>query len=83
MIHRHNNEGGLYYLEGIERSNQVIMHRHLLPNEVLIDVADKSKEEVLKNAVSIIDNFEPLLNYDYELDDEYNYLSWVRRRKLR
>lgn len=82
MIHRHNNEGGLYALERVERSNQVIMNRHLLPNEVKIDVAGKSKEEVLQTVVDIIDNYQPLLNYDYQLDDEHNYLSWVESRNL-
>lgn len=83
MIHRHDNEGGLYYLEGIERCNQVIMNRHLLPNEVLLDVAGKSKEQVLAEAIRLIDAYEPLLDYDYELDDEHNYLSWVQSRNLK
>lgn len=83
MIHRHNNEGGLYALEGIERSNQVIMSRQLLPNEVQIDVAGKSKEEVLQQAIEIIDHFTPLLEYSYQLDDEHHYLSWVQSRNLR
>jgi len=82
MLHRHNNEGGLYALEQIERSNQVIMNRPLLPNEVKIDVAGKSKKEVLKSVVDIIDTYRPLLDYDYELDNERNYLSWVQSRNL-
>ncbi len=82
MIHRHNNEGGLFAPDYIERSNYVIMNRKLLPNEVQIDIAGKTKEEVLKEAISIIDNFEPLMDYQYELDDENNYLSWVQSRKL-
>lgn len=83
MIHRHNNEGGLYALEQIERSGQVIMSRPLLPNEVKVDVAGKCKEEVLKTAVDIIDSYKPLLNYDYQLDNERNYLSWVQNRNLK
>ena len=83
MISRHNNEGGLYALDYIERSNQVIMNRHLLPNEVKIDVAGKSKEDVLKSVVEIIDTFNPLVDYDYQLDDERNYLSWVQSRNLK
>ena len=82
MIHRHNHEGGLYALEQIERSSEVIMNRRLLPNEVKIDVAGKSKEEVLKNAIEIIDTYQPLLDYEYKLDDEHNYLSWVQSRNL-
>lgn len=82
MIHRHNNEGGLFALSGVERANDVIMNRKLLPNEVLIDVAGKSREEVLEEAIRIIDNFESKTEYDYTLDDEHNYLSWVQSRKL-
>ena len=82
MIHRHNNEGGLYALGNVERSNYVISNRPLLPNEVKIDVANKSKEQVFKEVVEIIDNYKPLLDYDYTLDDEKKYLSWVQSRNL-
>ena len=49
---------------------------------ITVDIAGKTKEEVLKEAISIIDNFEPLMDYQYELDDEHNYLSWVQSRNL-
>ncbi|MBD5476757.1 MAG: hypothetical protein HDR17_12395 [Lachnospiraceae bacterium] len=83
MIQRYHNEGGLYDLSNVERANQVIMGRRLLPNEVQIDVAGKSKAEVLEEAVCIIDGFCPEMGYEYELDDERNYLSWVWSRGLR
>lgn len=83
MIHRSNNEGGLYYLENVERSNQMIMSRILLPNEVMIDIAGKSKENVLSEAIKIIDDFRPLKDYDYNLEDEHNFLSWVQSRNLK
>lgn len=82
MIRRKNNEGGLYALDTVERSNSVIMNRNLLPNEVQIDIAGKSKERVFAETIKIIDNFEPMKEYDYEIDDEHNYLSWVQSRKL-
>ena len=82
MIHRHNNEGGLFVPDYVERANSVIMGRKLLPNEVQIDVAGKTKEEVLREAIEIIDNFVPQTEYEYELDDEKNYLSWVQSKKL-
>lgn len=82
MIHRKNNEGGLYALDTVERSNSVIMNRNLLPNEVQIDIAGKSKETVLAEIIKIIDNFEPMKEYDYAIDDEHKYLSWVQSRKL-
>lgn len=83
MTHRYHNEGGLYDLGNVERANQVIMGRRLLPNEVQIDVAGKSKAEVLEEVVCIIDGFCPEMGYEYELDDERNYLSWVWSRGLR
>lgn len=82
MIHRNENEGGLFYLNNVERSNYVIKSRKLLPNEVEIDVAGKAKEEVLAETIRIIDAFKPEKDYAYELDDEHNYLSWVQSRKL-
>ncbi len=82
MIHRHNNEGGLFVPDYVDRANSVIMGRKLLPNEVQIDVAGKAKEEVLQEAIEIIDNFVPQTEYEYVLDDEKNYLSWVQSKKL-
>lgn len=82
MLYRHNHEGGLFAPDYVERSNYVIMSRELLPNEVQIDVAGKTKEEVFYEAVNRIDQFDPLLDYRYELDDEHHYLSWVQSRQL-
>lgn len=82
MEHRKNNEGGLYVPDYVERANSVIMNRKLLPNEVQIDVAGKTKEQVLEEAIKVIDGFKPITDYDYELDDEKNYLSWVQSRQL-
>lgn len=82
MEYRKDHEGGLYMPETVERANSVIMKRSLLPNEVLIDIAGKTREQVLEEAIRIIDGFEPQRDYRYELDDEKNYQSWVRSRKL-
>lgn len=82
MEHRKNNEGGLYVPDYVERANSVIMSRNLLPNEVQIDIAGKTKEQVLEEAIKVIDRFEPRKEYNYELDDERNYLSWVQSRRL-
>ena len=82
MIHRNRNGGGLFAPERIERSNEVIKNRALLPNEVMIDVAGKTSEEVLAEAISIIDAFHPDRDYDDTLDDGHHYLSWVQSRQL-
>lgn len=83
MIYRHNNEGGLYDIENVIKSNEKIKSRNLLPNEIVIDVYGKSKEDVFNEAINIIDNFTPLVDYDYELDDEKNYQSWIKSKNLR
>ena len=82
MEHRKNNEGGLFRPEYVERANFVIKNRRLLPNEVQIDIANKNKDELLEEVIKIIDNFKPVKDYIYELDDEKNYLSWVQSRNL-
>ena len=82
MAHRNNNEGGLFAPDRVERSNDVIRSRKLLPNEVMIDIAGKTREEVLAEAIRIIDGFHPDKDYDYALDDEHRYLSWVQSRQL-
>ena len=82
MIHRKENEGGLFAPDNIVRSNDKIRSRPLLPNEVMIDVAGKTKKEVFEEAVHIIDHFKPDLNYNYTLPDENLFLSWVHSRNL-
>ncbi len=82
MEHRHAHEGGLYLPDKVDRANHVIRARPLLPNEVVIDVAGKSREEVLREAVGVIDGFTPARAYDYTLPPETWFLSWVQSRKL-
>ena len=82
MIRRNENEGGSFLPDYVARANSVIMKRKLLPNEVMIDIAGKTKEEVLAEAIGVIDSFRPLKEYDYEPDDEHHYLSWVQSRRL-
>lgn len=81
MIER--GEKGLVDLELLEVSAKKIMNRELLPNEVLIDVAGKTKEEVLNEAISIIDNYESKLNYEYEEPGKELFYSWVQSDGLR
>ena len=82
MNYRVDHEGGLFAPGNVERANDVIKSRGLLPNEVQIDVAGKNGEEVLQEAIRMIDAFEPVKDYSYELDDEHHYLSWVRSHGL-
>lgn len=82
IIHRHENEGGLFDLNAVERHSERFLNRPLLPNEVKLDVAGMSKVDVLEAVEMIIDNHKPLLEYDYQLADEQNYVSWVQSRNL-
>lgn len=76
-------ENGLLDLELLEDSTRKIMNRQLLPNEVLIDVAGKTKEEVLNEAIERIDSYKSLLDYDYELPEKELFYSWVQSDGLR
>lgn len=81
MIKRGND--GLLDLELLENSTKKIMNRELLPNEVLLDVAGKSKEQVLSEAISIINEYVPLLDYDYIEPEKEQFYSWVKSDGLR
>ena len=76
-------EKGLIDFELLEESTKKIMNRYLLPNEVILDVANKTKDEVLKEAIDIIDSYESKKNYDYELPPKELFHSWVLSDGLR
>ena len=40
-------------------------------------------EEENIEVIEKIDDFVPLIDYDYELDDENNYQSWIQSKNLR
>lgn len=82
MIHRSKNEGGLSDLTLAERMNQKISRRPLLPNELAVDVAGKTAAEVLEEAYTAAENFEPLTDYDYLPGDMNDFYSWVKSRGL-
>lgn len=76
-------EKGLVDLELLEVSTKKIMKRELLPNEVLLDVANKTKEEVLEDAINLIDNYESKLDYEYTERSKELFYSWVQSDGLR
>ncbi len=76
-------EKGLVDLELLEVSTKKIIDRELLPNEVLLDIANKSREEVLKEAINLIDNYESKLNYVYKEPPKELFYSWVQSDGLR
>ena len=80
MIERGN---GLIDLELLEKSTIKIINRELLPNEVLIDIANKTKEEVLLEAINIINSYNSKLEYHYNKPYKKQYYSWVKSDNLR
>ena len=80
MIERGN---GLIDLELLEKSTIKIINRELLSNEVLIDIANKTKEEVLLEAINIINSYNSKLEYDYNKPDKKQFYSWVKSDNLR
>ncbi|MBR6871911.1 MAG: AAA family ATPase [Ruminococcus sp.] len=82
MIRRAKNEGGLFDLTLAERMNQKISRRPLLPNELSIDVAGKTAEQVLEEAYAAAESFGPLTDYDYLPGNINDYYSWVKSRGL-
>jgi len=78
MEERHRTGQGLYIPNNRGKSNEIIKNRPLMPNEVVIDVAGKTKEQVLKEAIELINNTKILLDYDYEPLDTKYFRSWIQ-----
>ena len=75
--------GGLVDFVLQEKCNQKNLSRELLPNEHLIDVAELSKEDVLKRALDILAHAVPVLIYDYQKPEKCKFYSWVFSNGLR
>lgn len=52
--------------------------RALLPNEIVIDVTNKSEDEVFAMAVEKIDNTKSQLDYEYTMPDKKCFGTWVK-----
>lgn len=81
VAHRPNN--GLIDYELQHKTNDKILKREPLVNEVEIDVAGKNIEEVLNEAIEIIDTRESLLDYEYVKPPKELFYSWVFANELR
>jgi len=78
MEERHKTGNGLYIENNRGMSNEVIRNRPLMPNEVIIDVSGKNKEQVLAEAIQVIDTTPALMDYDYKLLDKSYFRSWIQ-----
>ena len=81
MKNRPNN--GLIDYELQQKMNEKNIKRNPLINEVEIDVAGKSIEEVLELAINIIDTTPSLLDYEYIKPPKEMFYSWVFANGLR
>ena len=66
-----------------EKLHRKMTARPLLVNEHLIDVAGLTKEKVLEKALSVVNNAEPILEYEYVKPPKEWFYSWVFSNGLR
>lgn len=69
--------------ELLEKMTKKINQRPLLVNEFEIDVAGKSPEQVLKEAILLIDTAQTRTEYAYEKPPKEQFYSWVHSNGLR
>ena len=63
--------------------NEKNIRRRPLVNEVEIDVAGKSIQEVLENVINIIESTPACLDYEYAKPPKEMFYSWVFANGLR
>ncbi len=76
-------DNGLIDYELQQNLNNKMLNRHLLINEVELDVTGLGVNEVLQKAIEIIDNTECIIDYDYEKPPKKLFYSWVFENGLR
>ena len=76
-------DGGLIDFTLQEKCNTKNLNREALPNEYQIDIAGKTPEQVLSEAMEIILHSNSLIEYDYKRPDKHLFYSWVFSNKLR
>ena len=74
---------GLIDFELLENMTKKIGARPLLVNEFAIDVAGKSPEKVLNEAILLIDSAQTQLDYEYEMPPKEQFYTWVWSNGLR
>ena len=74
---------GLVDFELLTKSTAKIMNRPLLVNEAAIDVAGKTPDEVLEEALERIGDTPSKLDYDYIKPSKDMFYSWVFSNGLR
>ena len=78
-----NREDGLIDFTVLEKSYNKINNRQLLVNEFCIDIAGKSQDTILSEAIDLIDNAKILFEYDYTKPPKESFYSWIHSNGLR
>ena len=69
--------GSDFDYESQRKCSDKVNKRPLLINEVEIDVTNKTSQQVLDEAIKIIDNTETLMEYSYQKTQKDLFYSWV------
>ncbi|MDE6516795.1 MAG: ATP-binding protein [Acetatifactor sp.] len=78
-----NRKNGLIDYELQRKCSDKVNKRPLLINEVEIDITNKTSQQVLDEAIRIIDNTETLIEYKYQKPKKELFYSWVFSNELR
>ena len=78
-----NRKNGLIDYELQRKCSDKVNKRPLLINEVEIDITNKTSQQVLDEAIKVIDNTETLIEYDYQKPKKDLFYSWVFSNGLR
>ena len=74
---------GLIDFELLQKNREKVNNRPLLINEYVIDVTGKKPDEVLQEAIDLIDHAETVLEYEYTKPPKDWFYSWVFSNGLR
>ena len=78
-----NRGNGLIDFDLLEKCSNKVNSRPLLVNEFQIDVAGKAPEDVLNEAINIIDNADTVTEYEYTKPSKELFYSCVLSNGLR
>ena len=78
-----NRGSGLIDYDLLMKSTQKIISRPLLVNEMSIDVSGKTPEDVMREAVALIDSSISKVNYEYQKPPKELFYSWIHSNGLR
>lgn len=78
-----NRENGLLDFELQRKCSDKVNNRPLLINEVEIDVTNKTAQQVLEEAIQVIDHTEIMTEYVYHKPQKDLFYSWVFSNGLR